>query len=103
MSKIEDREAEVVYLLGLFVGCFLLFFFFPILYAVPEEKRKEAKSNQPTDEQTNIPEPHVMVVVKNCLKGICLKSQQSKDMSKLFCFSYKTYMQEHYIPRRYEG
>lgn len=84
MSKIEDREAEVEFFRG--VG------FFPVLYA--EEKKKKAHKIQPTNQQTNKPEPHVMVVVKNCLKGMCLKSQQSKAMSKVLCFSYETYMQE---------
>lgn len=83
MSKIEDREAEVGFFGG--VG------FFPVLYA---EEKKKAHKIQPTNQQTNKPEPHVMVVVKNCLKGMCLKSQQSKAMSKVLCFSYETYMQE---------
>lgn len=84
MSKIEDREAEV----GFF---WVVLFFFPILYA---EEKKKAHKIQPTNQPTNKPEPHVMVVVKNCLKGMCLKSQQSKAMSKVLCFSYETYMQE---------
>lgn len=71
LSKIEDIGTDVT----------SDFFFSFYILSFTRKKKNEKR-------------PQVRVVVKECLKGICPHSPQSEDMSKLCCFTYKTYMQK---------